>query len=135
MEIWEVAYLTGIIDGEGSITLTKIHKNENRRPCITIASTDIELLSYTQSLTGGVISSKKNYNPDKHKNSFTLNIKKKETVIGLLSKIEPYLRVPQKRKRALWIIENYDKVTMRNGKYNQDLIKRKLAFEDAFFEI
>lgn len=135
MEIWEVAYLAGIIDGEGSITLTKIHKNENRRPCITIASTDIELLSYTQSLTGGVISSKKNYNPDRHKDSFTLNIKKKETVISLLSKIEPYLRVPQKRKRALWIIENYDKVTMRNGKYNQDLIKRKLAFEDAFFEI
>ncbi|WP_240050867.1 hypothetical protein [Metabacillus litoralis] len=71
MEIWEVAYLAGIIDGEGSITLTKIHKNENRRPCITIASTDIELLSYTHSLTGGVISSKKNYNPDKHKDSFT----------------------------------------------------------------
>ncbi|MDQ1144432.1 hypothetical protein QE429_001259 [Bacillus sp. SORGH_AS 510] len=46
MENWEAAYIAGIIDGEGSITLTRMHKKEHRRPCITIASTDKELLSY-----------------------------------------------------------------------------------------
>ncbi|MDQ0157596.1 hypothetical protein [Robertmurraya andreesenii] len=35
MKEWEAAYLAGIIDGEGSITLTKNHKNEFRRPCIS----------------------------------------------------------------------------------------------------
>lgn len=71
----ESAYIAGIIDGEGSITLTRIHRNEFRRPCITISSTDKELLLYVQSLTNGDIINKKNYNPSKHKDSYTLSIK------------------------------------------------------------
>ena len=59
MEAWQAAYLAGIIDGEGSITLTRMHKSGHRRPCITIASTDKELLNYIQTLTGGYIISKR----------------------------------------------------------------------------
>lgn len=70
MKAWEAAYIAGIIDGEGSISLTRMHKNEFRRPCITISSTDKELLIFIQTLTGGLITNKKNYNPDRHKNSF-----------------------------------------------------------------
>jgi hypothetical protein len=75
MEPWEAAYIAGIIDGEGTITLTRIHEKEHRHPCVTIASTDKELLIYLQSLTEGTINNKKNYNPERHKDSFTLNIK------------------------------------------------------------
>ncbi|MBT2727462.1 LAGLIDADG family homing endonuclease [Bacillus sp. ISL-75] len=135
MESWEAAYFAGIIDGEGSITLTRMHENENRRPCITVASTDKELLVYLRSLTEGTINSKKNYNPERHKDSYTLTIKKKDSVVTLLKKISPYLRVDKKRKRALWILENYDKVTPRNGKYNSLLLTKKIAFEDNFFRI
>jgi len=46
MESWEASYIAGIIDGEGTIKLTKLHEKEHRRPCITIASTDKELLEY-----------------------------------------------------------------------------------------
>jgi hypothetical protein len=59
VEKWEASYIAGIIDGEGSITLTRMHQNEFRRPCVTIASTDRELLVYIQSLTGGTIINKK----------------------------------------------------------------------------
>ncbi|MGI8385235.1 LAGLIDADG family homing endonuclease [Robertmurraya sp. P23] len=44
MKEWEASYIAGIIDGEGSITLTRMHKGEFRRPCISISSTDRELL-------------------------------------------------------------------------------------------
>jgi hypothetical protein len=135
MESWEAAYIAGIIDGEGSITLTRMHENENRRPCITVASTDKELLVYLRSLTDGTINSKKNYNPERHKDSYTLSIKKKDSVVTLVKKISPYLRVDKKRKRALWILENYEKVTPRNGKYNSLLLTKKIAFEDNFFRI
>ncbi|MEH7376563.1 LAGLIDADG family homing endonuclease [Neobacillus drentensis] len=135
MESWGAAYIAGIIDGEGSITLTRMHENENRRPCITVASTDKELLVYIRSLTDGTINSKKNYNPERHKDSYTLTIKKKDSVVTLLKKISPYLRVDKKRKRALWILENYEKVTPRNGKYNSLLLTKKIAFEDNFFRI
>jgi hypothetical protein len=135
MEKWEAAYIAGIIDGEGSITLTRLHENEHRRPCITISSSDKELLIYIHSLTGGAINNKKNYNPDRHKNSFTLSIKKKESVLLILKHVAPYLRVEKKRRRAVWILEQYERVTLRNGKYSPELLKKKLLFEELFFQI
>ena len=135
VEAWDAAYLAGIIDGEGSITLTRMHQSEHRRPCITISSTDIELLVYIQSVTGGTINNKKNYKPGFHKDSFTLNIKTKSIVMDLLNHIYPFLRVDKKRRRAQWILDNYDKVTPRNGKYNTDSLKKKLQFEEAFFNL
>jgi hypothetical protein len=135
MECWESAYIAGIIDGEGSISLTRMHANEHRRPCITIASTDLELLLYIQTLSRGTIHNKKNYDPVRHKDSFTLIIKKKENVLSLLKQISPYLRVDKKRNRAKWILLNYEKVTPRNGKYTPQLLEKKIAFEVAFFNI
>jgi hypothetical protein len=135
MENWEASYVAGIVDGEGSINLSRMHGKEFRRPCISIASTDKELLIYLQSLTGGLINNKKNYNPDKHKDSYTLTIKKKEDVFKTLKYITPFLRVDKKIKRALWILEHYDLVTPRNGKYSQKLLIEKNAFEKFFFEI
>ncbi len=42
----EKAYIAGIIDGEGSIMLTKFHNNQYPSPCISISSTTIELLEW-----------------------------------------------------------------------------------------
>ncbi|NMD68930.1 hypothetical protein HHO41_01430 [Bacillus sp. DNRA2] len=133
MEPWEAAYVAGIIDGEGSITLTRMHQKEFRRPNITIASTDLELLIYIQGLTGGNINNKKNYNPEKHKRSYTLNIKKKIEILYTLEKITPYLRINKKRNRANWILNQYDAVTIRNGKYTEIQREKKLTFEKEFF--
>lgn len=135
MEKWEAAYLAGIIDGEGTITLTRIHKGENRRPCITISSTDIELLKYIHSLTGGLISKKKNYQPKRHKNSYTLSIRNKNDVFLILKLTLPFLRVAKKKKRAEWILNHYNKVTPRNGKYSRLLLKKKIQFEKDFFKL
>ncbi|MGM7702809.1 LAGLIDADG family homing endonuclease [Pseudalkalibacillus sp. Hm43] len=135
MKELEAAYIAGVIDGEGSIILTRMHANEHRRPVITIASTDLELLTYVQSVAGGYLYSKKNYNPSKHKNSFILNIKIKKEVFYVLQSCLPYLRIDQKRKRAAWILDNYDKVTPRNGKYVKDVLARKLKFEEDFFKL
>ena len=93
---WEASYIAGIIDGEGSITLTRWHTKEHRRPCISIASTDLELLLYVQSLTGGKINSKRNYNPDKHKDSFTLTVLKKDEVFSSLQSTLPFLELKRK---------------------------------------
>lgn len=135
MESWQSAYVAGIIDGEGSITLTRMQKNEFRRPCIVISSTDYELLLYIQTLTGGLVTNKKNYDPERHKDSYTLTIKKKKDVFLTLENVSPFLRVKQKRRRAEWILNHYNQVTPRNGKYSPDMLKRKLLFEKTFFKI
>ena|SRR5690554_2377984 len=118
MKEWEAAYFAGIIDGEGSITLTKLHSNEFRRPVITISSTDLELLIYLKELTNGYLYNKKNYKPGIHKNSYILNIKNKNDVFNVLRETHKFLRVDKKRRRANYILENYDLVTPRNGKYS-----------------
>jgi len=48
----EAAYVAGIIDGEGTIGLTRIHPNENRRPVVSISSTERPLLEYIKSVVG-----------------------------------------------------------------------------------
>jgi hypothetical protein len=40
----EAAYLAGIIDGEGTITLTRTHRGENRRPVVSISSTEMDAI-------------------------------------------------------------------------------------------
>ena len=48
----EAAYLAGIIDGEGTVTLTRTHRGENRRPVVSISSTELPLLLYVRSVIG-----------------------------------------------------------------------------------
>ncbi|MBM7661507.1 hypothetical protein JOC85_002310 [Bacillus mesophilus] len=131
----DAAYIAGVIDGEGSITLTRMHKDEYRRPCISIASTDEELLEFIQCIIGGTITNKKNYKPDIHKDSFTLTLKSKKDVFQTLKYITPYLRITKKKQRSMLILGRYEKVTPRNGKYSKELLVEKKTFEGEFFNI
>jgi hypothetical protein len=40
------AYIAGLIDGEGTVTLTRLHANENRRIVVSIANTEIQSLKF-----------------------------------------------------------------------------------------
>jgi hypothetical protein len=42
------AYFVGIVDGEGTITLTRLHRSENRRVVLSVSSTERALLEYLQ---------------------------------------------------------------------------------------
>ena len=52
----EKSYIAGIIDGEGSIMLQRFHKGDLPAPCVSIASTTIELLKWIKEVSGvGII--------------------------------------------------------------------------------
>lgn len=51
MTIAEIAYLAGIIDGEGSIMLIKVKSKQFPSPCISISSSNLELLEWIQCAT------------------------------------------------------------------------------------
>lgn len=121
----EKAYIAGIIDGEGSIMLQRFHTNQYPAPCVSIASTTIELLTWLKDTIGyGVIIKKKNYNPEKHKLSYSFVIKQ-NNAIKLLEDIYPYLIVESKRKRAEMIITQYKSLTPRNGRYTDEQLAKK----------
>ncbi|MFT9497725.1 hypothetical protein [Anaerosolibacter sp.] len=131
----ERAYIAGIIDREGSIMLIRFHKNQFPSPCITVASTSLELLEWIQSTSKiGYIKSKKNYNPNCHKDSYTYLVKYNDA-ISLLEQIAPHLIISQKKMRAQLIIDEYKLLTPRNGRYTPDLIQAKEDFYNRFMAI
>ncbi|NFT05802.1 hypothetical protein FDF26_01680 [Clostridium botulinum] len=131
----EKAYIAGIIDGEGSIMLQKFHSNEHPSPCISIASTTLELLTWIKIVVGnGIIKKKKNYNIEKHSDCYSY-ILKHDNAIDLLKQIHPYLIIESKRNRAKLILDKYKILTPRNGIYIPELLESKFEFYQEFMTL
>jgi len=48
----EAAYVAGLIDGEGTISLTRKHAGENRQLAVSIANTELAILEYALRVIG-----------------------------------------------------------------------------------
>ena len=58
----DAAYIAGIIDGEGTVTLSRRHRSENRQLVISISNTERPLLAYVLDSVGvGKITGKRTY--------------------------------------------------------------------------
>jgi hypothetical protein len=55
--------------------------------------------------------------------------------IALLREISPFLIIKSKKKRAQLIIDKYKDVTPRNGRYNEDMLKKKKALIEEFMRL
>ena len=55
----EKAYLAGVVDGEGTVSLMKHHPNEMPSPVVAIASNSLGLLEWVKRRVGGTIVFKK----------------------------------------------------------------------------
>lgn len=128
------AYIAGIIDGEGSILLSRSRaKDHYRHPVVSVSSTTLGLLEFLKQHYGGHISSHKTYQ-DHHKKSWSWKIGY-SSAIEILINILPYMLEPKKIYRAKLLIDVYPTVTKRNGKYTEEEMKRKLQFEEDFLKI
>lgn len=129
----DAAYVAGIIDGEGTITLTRTHRGENRRPVVSISSTELPLLTYVRSVIGagritGKMCVREHYSP-----SFAYCITSRQA-LHLLAQIAPFLRT-YKSKRARMLLEHYTRLTPRNGRYTAEQLCARTEFETQFFAI
>lgn len=121
------AYIAGLIDGEGTVTLCRKHKNENRQLAVSISSTEKYLLEYVLEVVGtGKITKKKTVKMN-HSPSFNYPIYNRQA-LSLLEQISPYLQT-YKKYRSQLIIKDYLRLTPRNGKYSEDLRSAKQDFE------
>lgn len=132
----EAAWIAGIIDGEGTITLTTQRRGQPfKNVQISVASTSYELLRMLKDMTGvGHVSQKKKYEAH-HKQSYTWQVATSGQAIDLLRKLLPFLRESVKWKRAKKLVSEWNSVTKRNGKYSDEARSRKLQFEEEFFSI
>jgi hypothetical protein len=125
------AYIAGLVDGEGTITLSRLHAKENRRLVVSISNNDSQLLAFVLGCVGaGKITRKRTYQPQ-HAPAFAFQLSGRQA-LALLLCIAPYLR-SYKAKRAQLALESYLAVTPRNGKYTPELLTARLAFERRFF--
>jgi hypothetical protein len=99
---------------------------------VTVPSCTPELVSFLQATFGGSVSNKK---PDKknHTPSQAWRVTG-DKALELLSKILPYLKEPEKIRRGKLLVDEYKKLTPRNGKYTDERRAKKLGFEHRFFE-
>jgi hypothetical protein len=129
----DAAYIAGLIDGEGTVTLGRKHRNENRQLAVTISNTERQLLDYVLSIVcAGKITTKRTAQ-DHHTTSYTYAVYNRQA-LSLLEQIHPYLRT-YKYDRSTLILRDYLAVTPRNGKYSVDLRRRRAAFENAVLSI
>lgn len=86
----EAAYIAGLIDGEGTVTLTREHKNERRRLVISISSTERVLLEYVKKHTNvGTITNKRSYNKN-HSPSYAYKVTNRQA-LELLRQTKPFM--------------------------------------------
>jgi hypothetical protein len=129
----QAAYIAGLIDGEGTITLTSEHRGERRRIIVSIANTEMELLSYVLAATGVGKITRKRTTKSEHAPSFAYRVSSRQA-LSLLAQIQPYLR-SYKAKRAELALTNYTRLTPRNGKYSEVLTQQRCEFESEFLLI
>lgn len=129
----DAAYIAGIVDGEGTITLSRLHRNEQRRIVVSISNNERALLEYIRETVGaGRISNKRTYG-ERHAPSYHYQISSRQA-LALLRQIAPHLRT-YKAYRARLALATYLAVTPRNGKYTAELRALRDAFEREFFSV
>lgn len=129
----EAAYIAGLIDGEGTITLTRLHAGEGRRPVVSISNNDWALLKFVQASVGaGKITGKRSAS-ERHAPSFTWQLTSRQA-LELLEQVVPFLRT-YKADRARLALDRYLAVTSRNGRYPPADLARRHAFEATFLAL
>jgi hypothetical protein len=129
----DAAYIAGLIDGEGTITLTQEHANESRRLVVSISNTEYALLEYVKHVcAAGRITNKRISQPH-HTPSFAYKISNRQA-LALLEQIYPFLR-SYKADRAALVLREYVNLTPRNGKYTDALRQARDAFEQEFLRL
>lgn len=129
----DAAYLAGLIDGEGTITLTRRQKEAERSIVITIANTERILVEHPLILTGvGRISSKRIFK-EGHSPSWVYQVSGRQA-LEVIRQIAPFLK-SYKRNRAELALQEYIRLTPRNGRYSTELLEERNRFVDTFFAI
>lgn len=128
----DLAYAAGLFDGEGTVTLSKHQATDKFRcPTLSMSSTTLSLLEFMRDVFGGSISFHKTYKSH-HKSSYSWKVRN-DSALSIAQALQPYIKEPEKRRRIDLLVSQYKIVTSRNGKYSEELLARKLDFEQTFF--
>jgi hypothetical protein len=126
----EAAYAAGILDGEGSISLVRVHKNRYPSPQVSVSSTDRELLEWLQARFGGSIVRKRIYKSS-HSQSYDWKVTDRKA-LRVLERLYPFPVIERKIRRCDLLLAEYLACTPRNGRYTAEQMERKQLLIERF---
>jgi hypothetical protein len=129
----DYAWVAGLIDGDGCITLGTV-PGGYRKPLLVVDSTDPEIIDELLALFRGNLTLKKNVKPH-HRQGWSWRVSGADRVLAILRCIAPYMRCSIKKERAYLLLNEYKSVTPRNGYYTPQLRLLKQDFELRFMAI
>jgi hypothetical protein len=127
------SYIAGLIDGEGTVTLCRRNRNKNRGLVVSISNTERRILDYVRNLIGAGKITNKRVTSSRHTPSYAFNIANRQA-LELLEQINPFLQ-SHKAGRAALILQDYIRLTPRNGRYTREQLQDRDNFVNKFFSI
>lgn len=111
-ETW--AYLAGLIDGEGTVTITH-HRQHGRekfqyKPFVYVTNTDLPLIEFLQKTFGGSITKNNKKKSPRHKPCHAWRVMSLDGIRIVLENTMPYLVI--KKERALLLLRF---ISLRQG--------------------
>ncbi|GJL66401.1 MAG: hypothetical protein NPIRA05_13720 [Nitrospirales bacterium] len=129
----DAGYLAGIIDGEGTITLTQRNQNKQRGLVVTVSSTEMSILKHIQGITGVGKITNKRVTKANHTPSFTYQVANRQA-LDILKQIAAHLK-SYKADRARLALQDYTRLTPRNGRYSPVQLQERTRFIEKFLTI
>ena len=129
----DAAYLAGLIDGEGTVTLSRKHAGDMRQLVVSISNTELGILEFALVCVGAGKLTRKRTSKAHHTPSYSYAVGNRQA-LALLAQIEPYMR-SYKGDRARLALSDYVRLTPRNGKYSEALRVERHVFESALLDL
>lgn len=133
MSTISLEYMAGLFDGEGTVTLLKCDPSPYRQVVVSIQMCDKSLVEEIKNSYGGATTYRKARKAN-YSDAWTWKLTHRKAM-DFLASILPYVRLPAKRQRISYILDNYDAVFKANGKYTEQEKTQRLIFEEAFFSL
>lgn len=121
MKETDKAYLAGIIDGEGTISINR--EGNAYMPVLSVSSNNVDVLHFIKSLVNGGSLCKKRKYKECHNQSYVYKLVY-DKALKLVEEVMPYLIIKKEHAKLLM---SYKQSTVRNGRYSEDVWAKKMA--------
>lgn len=122
----EKGYVAGILDGEGTVTLSIKQKGGTEHLAVYVSNTELSLMKYLIAVVGAGKITRKLPAKTNHSVAYTYALYNQQALV-LLRQVVPCM-LTYKAGRGKLALKSYSEVTPRNGKYTPAQIHKRKIF-------
>ena len=99
LEVWQLGYIAGIVDGEGCLNLSKQTNRKDISPVVVVGMTDVKCVQFLYNITGvgNFFVKHGKQTPKNYKTKYVWAVRGRLEIYLLLKAIYPYLVVKKEQ--------------------------------------